>query len=179
MRYHLHATSNHQVVSHQLPALRMSNKKPKDWWWGHFDTHPDFEKKLPAAYANEKERRPKVMCGACKITKTIDEQQKDREEQHQGLRNDVRTHDQIIAYCKCLNTTLSGSVGHLFQCGHDWIASSRTEVVHGCTEDLIPWSLISILVIINHQKSVHRHTLCVSKSGGSEHHDLFIMRLLV
>ncbi|KAG1856467.1 hypothetical protein F4604DRAFT_1931909 [Suillus subluteus] len=76
----------------------MSNKKPKDWWWGYFDTHPDFEKKLPVAYANEKERQPKVMCGACKIKKMIDEQQKDCEEQHQGLQNNVRTHDQIITY---------------------------------------------------------------------------------
>ncbi|KAG1885189.1 hypothetical protein F4604DRAFT_1918847 [Suillus subluteus] len=75
-------------MSHPLPALKMSNKKPKDWWWGYFDTHPDFEKKLSAAYANEKERRSKVMCGARKISKVIDEQQKDREEQRQGLRND-------------------------------------------------------------------------------------------
>ncbi|KAG1861686.1 hypothetical protein F4604DRAFT_1905751 [Suillus subluteus] len=60
VRYHLHATSSHQVVSHPLPALRMNNKKPIDWWWGYFDTHSDFEKKLPVAYANEKETRPKV-----------------------------------------------------------------------------------------------------------------------
>ncbi|KAG1722275.1 hypothetical protein EDB19DRAFT_1835089 [Suillus lakei] len=66
-------------------ALRMSNRKPKDWWWGYFDTHPDFEKKLPVAYTNEKERQLKVMCGACRIRKMIDEQQKDCKEQHQGL----------------------------------------------------------------------------------------------
>ncbi|KAG2094443.1 uncharacterized protein F5147DRAFT_763876 [Suillus discolor] len=88
--------SYHQVVSHPLPALRMSNKEPKDWWWGHSDTHPDFEKKLPAAYANEKEGRPKVMCGACKIKKTIDEQQK---EQRRGLRlNDRKRPDPLKMY---------------------------------------------------------------------------------
>jgi hypothetical protein len=78
----------------------MSNRKQKDWWWGYFDTHPDLEKKLPTAYANEKERRPKVMCKACKISRIIDEQQADRESQRQGLQNDVRTQEQIIGYCK-------------------------------------------------------------------------------
>lgn len=40
----------------------MSNKRLEDWWWVYLDTHPDFEKKLLAAYANEKERQLKVMC---------------------------------------------------------------------------------------------------------------------
>jgi len=51
------------------------SKRQKDWWWGYFDIHPDLERKLPVAYANEKERRPKVMCKACKISKLMDEQQ--------------------------------------------------------------------------------------------------------
>jgi hypothetical protein len=84
----------------------MSNAKQKDWWWAYFDTHPDLQKKLPAAYANEKERRPKVMCKACKINRIVDEQQTDRESQRQGLRNDIRTQDQIITYCEFLVSAL-------------------------------------------------------------------------
>ncbi|KAG1863678.1 hypothetical protein F4604DRAFT_1683560 [Suillus subluteus] len=38
-----------------------------------------FKKKLSTAYVKEKEWRLKVMCGACKISKIIDEQQKDCE----------------------------------------------------------------------------------------------------
>ncbi|OAX34241.1 hypothetical protein K503DRAFT_460884 [Rhizopogon vinicolor AM-OR11-026] len=87
----------------------MSNRKQKDWWCGYVDTHPDLEKKLPTAYANEKERRPKVMCKAYKISRIIDEQQADRESQRQGLQNDVRTQEQIIGYCKFFDISLVNS----------------------------------------------------------------------
>jgi len=81
--------------------FHLSMSQRQGWYRHYFLNHPELQQGAQSAYANLKEKRPKVICQCCLDVRIAGEQEKDAVDLQNGLRHEYRSREEILSSCKC------------------------------------------------------------------------------